>query len=58
MAAIITALGSSKPDWAVALWFGSSNSYLGGQMPKDAMVEDPARVLDAARSEAYGALQG
>ncbi|PKI19612.1 hypothetical protein CXB65_21365 [Pseudomonas monteilii] len=56
LAAIITALGSSKPDWA--LWFGSSNSYLGGQMPKDVMVDDPARVLDAARSERYGALQG
>ncbi|MEJ5905623.1 hypothetical protein V7V80_13115 [Pseudomonas kermanshahensis] len=58
LAAIITALGSSKPDWAVALWFGSSNSYLGGQMPKDVMVDDPAQVLDAARSETYGALQG
>lgn len=58
LAAIITALGSSKPDWAIALWFGSSNSYLGGQMPKDVMVDGPARVLDAARSETYGALQG
>lgn len=58
LAAIITTLCSSKPDRAVALWFGSSNSYLGGQMPKDVMVSDPARVLDAARSEGYGALQG
>ncbi|SNB62736.1 hypothetical protein SAMN02745900_00984 [Pseudomonas sp. URIL14HWK12:I8] len=58
LAAIITMLGSSKPEWAVAFWFGSSNSYLGGQMPKDVMVDDPARVLDAAWSETYGALQG
>ncbi|WP_411563650.1 hypothetical protein [Pseudomonas shirazensis] len=58
LAAIIPTLGSSKPDWAMALWFGSSNSYLGGQMPKDVMAADPARVLDAARSEAYGALHG
>jgi len=58
LAAIITTFGSSKSDWAVALWFGSSNSYLEGQMPKDVMVVDPARVLDAARSETYGALQG
>ncbi|MBA6097145.1 hypothetical protein H4C80_08440 [Pseudomonas juntendi] len=58
LAAIITTLGSSKHDWAMALWFGSSNSYLGGQMPKDVMADDSARVLDAARSEAYGALHG
>lgn len=58
LAAIITALGSSKPDWSVALWFGSANSYLGGQMPKDVMADDPERVLDAARSDAYGALHG
>lgn len=58
LAAIITTLGSCKPDWAMALWFGSSNSYLGGQMPKEVMMNDPGRVLDAARSETYGALQG
>ncbi|WP_406819668.1 hypothetical protein ACJA3S_19500 [Pseudomonas sp. KnCO4] len=58
LAAIITTFGSSKPEWAMAFWFGSSNSYLGGQMPKDVMVDDPARVLDAAQSEAYGARHG
>ncbi|KAF0250908.1 MULTISPECIES: hypothetical protein [Pseudomonas] len=58
LAAIITTLGSSKHDWAMALWFGSSNSYLGGQMPKAVMMDEPTRVMDAARSEAYGALQG
>lgn len=58
LAAIITTLASSKHDWAMALWFSSSNSYLGGQMPKDVMATVPARVLDAARSEAYGALHG
>lgn len=58
LAAVITTLGSSKPDWAMALWFGSSNSYLGGQMPKDVIADDPARVLDAAGSEAYGAQHG
>lgn len=58
LTAIIATLGLSKADWAMALWFGSSNSYLEGQMPKDVMMDEQARVLDAARSEAYGALHG
>ena len=58
LAAIISALGPSTHDWAMAFWFGSANSYLGGQMPKDVMVNNPAWALDAARSEAYGALHG
>ena len=58
LAAIISALGPSTPDWAMAFWFGSANSYLGGQMPKHVMVSNPAWALDAARSEAFGALHG
>lgn len=58
LAAIIRILGSSKHDWTMALWFGSSNSYLGGCMPKDVLMDNPARVLDAAQSETHGALHG
>ncbi len=58
LAAIITTLGSTKNDWVKAFWFGSSNSYLEGRMPKDVLIDDPMRVLGAARSEAYGALHG
>ncbi len=58
LAAIITTLAPSKHEWAMALWFGSSNSYLQGRMPKEAMLDSPAQVLDAARYEVYGVLHG
>ncbi|MEE1922125.1 hypothetical protein V0R50_13360 [Pseudomonas sp. 148P] len=35
LAPVITTLASKKDGWGMAFWFGSSNSVLGGRMPKD-----------------------
>ncbi|CAO3308245.1 hypothetical protein [Pseudomonas monteilii] len=38
LTAILSKLAPSKHEWAIALWFSSSNSYLGGRVPKDVMA--------------------
>lgn len=58
LAPIIQVLKSRKDDWGLAFWFGSTNSYLGGRMPKDVLKEDPASVLEAAKDEVCGVLHG
>ncbi|HDS0956842.1 hypothetical protein [Pseudomonas putida] len=58
LAPVISVLADSKDGWGMAFWFGSSNSYLAGRLPKEVLVEDPAAVLEAARDEVYGALHG
>lgn len=55
---IIQVLKSQKDDWGLAFWFGSSNSYLGGRLPKDVLQADPTSVLEAARNEVCGPLHG
>ena len=51
LAAIIATLASKKEGWGMAFWFGSANTYLDGQMPKDVLADDPEAVLDAAKAE-------
>lgn len=58
LAPVITELAQSKDGWGMAFWFGSSNSYLAGRMPKDVLAEDPELVLKAAKDEVHGAQHG
>lgn len=51
-------LGTTKSGWGFALWFGSSNSYLGGTLPREELSSNPDGVLSAAVNEAHGAQHG
>lgn len=51
LAEVIAILASRKDEWGLAFWFGSSNSYLGGRMPKDVFPDDLQGVLEAAQNE-------
>jgi hypothetical protein len=44
--------------WAIAFWFDSPNSHLGGLCPKELLVLEPERVLFAAESEVQGVGHG
>lgn len=50
-AEVIAILAPRKDGWGLAFWFGSSNSYLGGRMPKDVLQNDLQSVLEAAQHE-------
>lgn len=54
LAPVIECLAIKKEGWGMAFWFGSSNSYLGGRMPKDVLPKDPQAALDAAKDEIAG----
>lgn len=56
--AVIEVLATRKDAWSMALWFGSSNSYLGGRQPKEVIRTDLGIVLDAASDEVCGILHG
>ncbi|MBH3471347.1 hypothetical protein [Pseudomonas putida] len=55
---VLTVLGTTKEGWVLALWFGSSNSYLGGALPRDELSSNPDGVLSAAVNELQGAQHG
>lgn len=44
--------------WALAFWFDSPNSYLGGQRPKELLASEPEKVLYAAEREVQGIAHG
>ena len=45
--------------WAIAGWFASPNSFLGGHVaPKDLIESDPARIIAAANDAAIGIQHG
>lgn len=51
LAEVIAILAPRKDGWGLAFWFGSSNSYLAGRMPKDVFQDDLQGVLEAAQNE-------
>ncbi len=55
---ILQIFGDTKTPWALAFWFGSANSWLGGQKPKDLLAVKPEKVITAAMSEKEGAIHG
>lgn len=40
-------------DWEIAVWFSQANQWLADRTPVDALVDDPAAVLDAARADRF-----
>ena len=58
MQRVIAVLATRLNGWGIALWFESSNSYLGGKLPKDIIFSDPDAVVQAARYEIDGVLHG
>lgn len=55
---VIATLTTMKEGWAMAFWFASSNSYLGGKCPKELLSVDPSGVLSAAKEEVAGVTHG
>lgn len=58
MKKIIQLFGETKTPWSLALWFGSPNSWLGNQKPKDLLASAPERVLEAAARAKEGPVHG
>lgn len=46
---VIATLATMKEGWAMAFWFASPNSFLGGKRPKDVLSVNPSGVLSAAK---------
>lgn len=49
---------AEKDAWNQAFWFAGTNSFLGGQAPKDLLKTHPDRVIAAAKDEAVGVMHG
>ncbi|WP_254185846.1 antitoxin Xre/MbcA/ParS toxin-binding domain-containing protein [Pantoea sp. B270] len=58
MKKIIQLFGETKTPWSLALWFGSPNSWLGNQKPKDLLASVPERVLEAVARAKEGPVHG
>lgn len=55
---VISLFGEKKTPWGLAIWFGSANSWLGGNKPKDVLKTMPGQVLQAAQAELDGGGHG
>lgn len=56
---VLKALGGDNANaWAMAFWFDSPNSYLGGRRPKDCLAGPLDELLLAAHAEAQGVQHG
>jgi hypothetical protein len=55
---VLSLFRGNKDEWALAYWFGSVNSFLGGKRPQDLLATHPERVIAAAEDELAGALHG
>ncbi|WP_175983234.1 hypothetical protein [Caballeronia zhejiangensis] len=55
---VLKVFGNRKDGWALAFWFASVNSYLGGARPLDVLQSDPKHVIEAAEAEAEGVAHG
>ena len=55
---VISTLTAIKDGWAMAFWFASPNTFLGGKRPKEALLVNPSGVLSAAKEEVSGVVHG
>lgn len=55
---VIATLATMKDGWAMAFWFASPNSFLGGKRPKEVLSANPSVVLSAAKEEVSGVVHG
>ena len=53
MQAVIGELVDSFDDWDLASWFVTANTWIGGDMPAQAVKRRPRDVLDAARADRF-----
>lgn len=51
MARILGTFAGTKDEWAIAAWFASVNSFLGGRRPLDLLARSPGLVVAAAEDE-------
>lgn len=58
LSAVVKVLSKKKDGWGIAFWFATSNSYLGGRLPKDLLRSAAESVLSAAEDEVSGVLHG
>ncbi len=58
LAKVLKVLRGRKDDWGLAYWFASANSFLGGKRPQDLLIDEPDRVVAAAKDEVAGVLHG
>lgn len=58
LAPILRAFVTELDPWDIAIWFASSNGFLGGAAPKDLLMSAPEHVLAAADDEMAGVLHG
>lgn len=58
MKKIIDVFGETKTPWSLAVWFGTLNSWLGNKKPKDLLISEPNKVLEAARRAKEGPVHG
>lgn len=58
MESVISTFDSMKDAWAIAFWFATANTFLGGKRPKEALPTNPAGVLSAAQEEVSGVVHG
>lgn len=55
---VISTLDTMKDGWAMAFWFASPNTFLGGKRPKEVFSANPSGVLSAAQEEVSGVVHG
>lgn len=55
---ILQIFDNTKTPWALAFWFGTANSWLGSQKPKDLLTVKPDIVITAATQDKEGAIHG
>jgi hypothetical protein len=55
---VVMVLSRTKKGWGMAFWLGSSNSFLGGRLPKHLLLTDVGSVVLAAEDEVAGIIQG
>ena len=58
LADVLRVFGKARDGWALAFWFASVNSYLGGKRPLDLFGTAPERVIEAAELEVEGVVHG
>lgn len=55
---ILQIFDNTKTPWSLAFWFGSANSWLSSQKPKDLLTIKPDAVVNAAIKEKEGPIHG
>jgi len=55
---VISTLTAMKDGWAMAFWFASPNTFLGGKRPKDVISANPLSVLSASKEEVSAVVHG